>query len=215
MVLAAQALAKTADSFSWRVGQETGKGALTRAFSDDALAAGPVTIVNEGAAPASLVVTTNGHPLTPEPAAWRGYEVTRAFHHLDGSRVEGPVKQNERIVVVLNVIEREAKQAKLLLVDRLPAGLEIDNPRLVDSGSVAGLSWLGGQSSPTHAEYRDDRFVAAFDRDGSELATLTVAYIARAVTPGRYVLPPAEVEDMYRPERYGRAAFGVFEVAAP
>ncbi|HHX34086.1 MAG TPA: hypothetical protein GX719_02270, partial [Gammaproteobacteria bacterium] len=25
-------------------------------------------------------------------------------------------------------------------------------------------------------------------------------YLARAVTPGRYVVPPAQVESMYRPE---------------
>jgi len=27
------------------------------------------------------------------------------------------------------------------------------------------------------------------------------------------VHPPATVEDMYRPERYGRGAFGAFDVA--
>jgi len=31
----------------------------------------------------------------------------------------------------------------------------------------------------------------------------TVAYVVRAVSPGRYVLPQALVEDMYRPERFG------------
>jgi uncharacterized protein YfaS (alpha-2-macroglobulin family) len=42
----------------------------------------------------------------------------------------------------------------------------------------------------------------------------TVAYVARAVSPGRYVLPQAFVEDMYRPDRYGRTATGAVEVSA-
>lgn len=66
---------------------------------------------------------------------------------------------------------------------------------------------------PLHTEYRDDRFVAAFARDGHDRATFSVAYIARAVTPGHYVLPPATIEDMYRPERFGRTAFGAVDIA--
>ena len=44
------------------------------------------------------------------------------------------------------------------------------------------------------------------------LLPFTVAYVVRAVTPGRYVLPQAYVEDMYNPSRYGRTASGVVEV---
>src|SRR3712207_7809510 len=39
------------------------------------------------------------------------------------------VEQNTRLVVVLEVTEPEVKAAQLLLVDRLPAGLEGENPR--------------------------------------------------------------------------------------
>jgi alpha-2-macroglobulin len=34
------------------------------------------------------------------------------------------------------------------------------------------------------------------------------------VAPGRYVHPPALVEDMYVPERFGRTAYGTVEVNA-
>ena len=79
----------------------------------------------------------------------------------------------------------------MLLVDRLPAGFEIDNPKLVDSDTVAALDWLETEVEPVHTEYRDDRFVAAFDRDTDQAAFFTVAYMVRAVAPGRYVHPPA------------------------
>ena len=104
--------------------------------------------------------------------------------------------------------ELEAAYARLLLVDKLPAGLEIDNPRLVDSGSIESLPWLKSDVSADHAEYLDDRFVAAFTRPGQQKAVFYAAYIVRAVSPGKYVLPPASIEDMYRPERFGRTAFG-------
>jgi hypothetical protein len=65
-----------------------------------------------------------------------------------------------------------------------------------------------------HTEYRDDRFVAAFDREPGQSAFFSIAYVARAVAPGLYVYPPATAEDMYRPDRYGRTAFGALEVTA-
>ena len=63
-------------------------------------------------------------------------------------------------------------------------------------------------------EYRDDRFVAAFDRTVEQGAFFTAAYMVRAVAPGHYVHPPAHVEDMYRPEHFGRTAFGSIDVVA-
>jgi uncharacterized protein YfaS (alpha-2-macroglobulin family) len=43
---------------------------------------------------------------------------------------------------------------------------------------------------------------------------MTVAYVVRAVSPGTYVLPQAYVEDMYRPDRYGRTGTGTVTIAA-
>ncbi|NNC00800.1 hypothetical protein HI113_43855, partial [Corallococcus exiguus] len=85
---------------------------------------------------------------------------------------------------------------------------------LVDSDSVAALTWLKRDVEPAATEYRDDRFVVAFDRQADQPAFFTVAYMVRAVSPGRYVHPPAQVEDMYRPERYGRTAYGQVEVTS-
>ncbi len=175
-----------------------------------------ITIANNGQAPVSAVVTVSGHPLTPEPAAERGYRIERAYYTLDGKPVDlAAIKQNDRFVVALTVTEYEAAFGRLLLIDRLPAGLEIDNPELFEGGSTEALSFLKKTVEPVHTEYRDDRFVAAFARDGHDKATFSVAYIVRAVTPGHYVSPPATIEDMYRPERFGRTAFGAVDIAAP
>jgi uncharacterized protein YfaS (alpha-2-macroglobulin family) len=63
-----------------------------------------------------------------------------------------------------------------------------------------------------HTEFRDDRFTAAFERRKDDSPVYTVAYIVRAVSPGSYVLPQAVVEDMYRPDRFGRTDTGVVAV---
>jgi uncharacterized protein YfaS (alpha-2-macroglobulin family) len=41
-----------------------------------------------------------------------------------------------------------------------------------------------------------------------------VAYVVRVVSPGHYVLPQAIVEDMYRPDRFGRTATATIDITA-
>jgi uncharacterized protein YfaS (alpha-2-macroglobulin family) len=173
-------------------------------------------IANAGQNPAQLVVSVSGAPIEPDPAVAKGYAIERSFYKLDGTKLDAlqSMSQNERVVVSLKVTEAQARYARLLVVDRLPAGLEIDNPALVDGGSVEAFSWLSKDAEPAHTEYRDDRFVAAFDRAEGQSAFITMAYVVRAVAPGRYIYPPATAEDMYDPDRYGRTAFGELEVKA-
>jgi hypothetical protein len=214
MVLAAQAAAREAETVTLTVNGTPRRGAFLRTFREAALKE-PTVIANTGTAPVQMVVGVAGNPLGFEPAVSRGFTVERAYYKLDGTKVDlAQVRQNERFVTVLSVTETAPRaSARLLLVDRLPAGLEIDNPNLVDSGAVGALDWLTMEVEPTHAEYRDDRFVAAFDRESdAPKGTFTVAYMVRAVAPGRYVHPPAMIEDMYAPDRFGRTAFGSVEV---
>ena len=161
------------------------------------------------------MTTISGSPIGEDPAVAHGYAIERTFYKLDGTKIDlKSLAQNERVVVALKVTEAQARYAKLLIVDRLPAGLEIDNPALVDGGSIEAFSWLTSDETPAHTEYRDDRFVAAFDRTEGQSAFINIAYVARAVAPGHYVYPPATAEDMYDPERYGRTEFGEIEVRA-
>jgi uncharacterized protein YfaS (alpha-2-macroglobulin family) len=116
--------------------------------------------------------------------------------------------------VVLKITEPEPQFGRIIVADYLPAGFEIDNPRLVSSGDTGKLDWIEDAKEPTHAEFRDDRFSAAFERGPRDPVVFTVAYVVRAVSPGRYVLPQAYVEDMYRPDRFGRTGTGTIEITA-
>ena len=215
MALAAEALAEHGASGQFSVDGQLVKGALYRRFSGASLEGRSIAIANAGETPAQLAISVSGAPIEPDPAVANGYLIERTFYKLDGTKIDlHSIAQNERVVVSLKVTEAQARYARLLVVDRLPAGLEIDNPALVDGGSVEAFAWLTKDVEPTHTEYRDDRFVAAFDRADGQSAFITMAYVARAVAPGHYVYPPATAEDMYDPDRYGRTAFGELEVRA-
>jgi uncharacterized protein YfaS (alpha-2-macroglobulin family) len=124
------------------------------------------------------------------------------------------VTQNERFVVVLRVTENNDWASRVLVNDLLPAGFEIDNPRLVSSADLANFGWLQ-RTDAAHLEFRDDRFIAAFDREEGASRDITLAYVVRAVTPGVFVHPAAGVEDMYRPQYSARTSTGMMEVKAP
>jgi hypothetical protein len=144
MVLAAEALADKSKTIALSVDGVPQQGALFRTWRAAALANKTATIANSGQAPVSVVLTTSGNPLTPEPAAEQGYRIERAYYTLDGKPIEPTaIKQNDRFAVALTITENEAAFARLLLVDRLPAGLEIDNPDLFEGGSTEAPASAG------------------------------------------------------------------------
>ena len=169
MLLAAKALGDQARETRLTVGGKAHAGALVRTLTTADLAQG-FTVANDGEAPVDAVLTVIGASLTPEPAAAKGFKIERTAYTLDGKKLDlkslaggvSEIRQNDRLVVVLKI---EAKEAggRLLLVDRLPAGLEIENPRLVEGGDIKSLDWLKTSVKPEHTEFRDDRFVAAFN----------------------------------------------------
>ncbi|MCK1637301.1 alpha-2-macroglobulin family protein [Bradyrhizobium sp. 157] len=211
MVLAARALSK--ETLALDIDGSPVKAAVFRSYKADAVAGKPVKITNTGDAPVQAVVSVSGSPVTPEPAASNGFKIERNYFTLDGKPADvTKAKQNDRFAVVLKITEAKPEHGHIMVADYLPAGLEIDNPRLVSSGDSGTLDWIEDGEEPEHTEFRDDRFTAAIDRASDDQSVFTVAYIVRAVSPGKYVLPQAYVEDMYNPSRYGRTGTGSVEV---
>jgi len=219
LVLAARSLAKETAGIALSVagapGTEAVQGTLNRSYRQSTLRAGAVTVTNTGDSTVRAVLTVSGAPTVPEPAAERGFKIERLYYTLDGKPVDpARARQNDRFAVVLKITEPQPQFGRVIVVDHLPAGFEIDNPRLVSSGETGTLGWIENAVAPANAEFRDDRFAAAVNRKGGDGSVFTVAYVVRAVSPGRYVHPQAYVEDMYRPDRFGRTGTGTVEVAA-
>ena len=184
---------------------------LVRSLSGDDLQAG-VRLENGGAQDTLAVVTVFGVPSEPEPAGGNGYKIERMYFTAEGEPVSlDQVRQNDRFVAVLRITPLRDQEARLIVDDPLPAGLEIDNPNLISGGDIKALDWLDLNADTRFAEFRTDRFIGAVDWSGRQ--PFQLAYRVRAVSPGSFHHPAALVEDMYRPDFRARTATGRVTVA--
>ncbi len=214
MLLAARAIKEGNQGIKLTVNGTPHDGPFSTRVTGEELLANPIVIANAAPNALEAVVTTVAAPSQPLPASGNGFSIERTYYNLDGTEANvTEARQNDRYVVVLKVNQLNDWVARILVNDLLPAGFEIDNPGLVNSASLSAFTWLP-QTEAAHLEFRNDRFVAAFNRNYGD-ASYTLAYVVRAVTPGVYAHPAASVEDMYRPEFSARTASGMMEVKAP
>ena len=120
------------------------------------------------------------------------------------------IKAGARVRVKLTMVN-EDRRYHVALVDPLPAGLEPMNPALAVTGPIPldpkiqaarGAYWWWYGTWYEHQNLRDER-VEAF----ASLLWQGVheySYVARATTPGSFVVPPPKAEEMYMPETFGR-----------
>ncbi len=215
MLLAARSIENADQDLALAINGIAHSGRYASRMTGDALLTQPVTVSNRMREPLSVVVTTVASPIQPLPAGGDGFHITRTYYTMDGQEANvGSVRQNQRYVVVLNIKPTVEWQSRLLITDLLPAGFEIDNPGLVNSANLKNLSWIP-QVEAAHTEFRNDRFVAGIDREYRGAPEFILAYVVRAVTPGTYDHPAANVEDMYRPQFSSRTAAGRMEVLPP
>jgi uncharacterized protein YfaS (alpha-2-macroglobulin family) len=158
-------------------------------------------------APASLKLEPSEHGFTVE----RVYE---AIDKADDVRRDADgrwhIKAGARVRVRLSMVA-PSRRYHVALVDPIAAGLEAMNPELAVTGSIPqdpkesiANRWWWWRVWYEHQNMRDER-VEAFASllwDG----VYTYSYVARATTPGEFVVPPAKAEEMYHPETFGRSA---------
>ena len=126
------------------------------------------------------------------------------------------VKAGTRVRVRLTLVA-DNRRYHVALVDPLPAGLEIVNPDLAVSGGLPQdnsspgsrkIWWWGPWYE--HQNLRDERAEAFTTLLWEGVYQYT--YVARATTPGRFVVPPSKAEEMYSPEVFGRSASNIVVV---
>ena len=161
----------------------------------------------------------------------RGFVVARVYEAVDDPGdvtldADGVwhIKAGARVRVKLTMVA-ESQRTHVALIDPLPAGLESLNPTLAVTQTVPDEVYEGSDGSGSgsgdvladyaprswwwgtwyeHQQLRDDR-TEAFTTY-LPAGVYTYSYVARATTPGTFVVPPTRAEEMYAPETFGRAA---------
>jgi uncharacterized protein YfaS (alpha-2-macroglobulin family) len=154
-----------------------------------------------------------------------GFTILRKYEAVDDAEdvkqnTDGTwtIKSGARVRVRLTMVA-QARRYHVALVDNLPAGLEILNPELAvtevtpqDTQNTSVVEY-GSQNYGhgyynwryqwfEHQNFRDER-AEAFSSLLWE-GVYNYSYVARATTPGQFVVPPAKAEEMYHPETFGR-----------
>jgi hypothetical protein len=152
------------------------------------------------------------------PPADHGFAVERIYEAVDDPadvvrKKDGTwaIKAGAQVRVRLTMAA-QARRYHVALVDKLPAGLEPLNPALAVTGSIpedpnqqkANRYWWWFSTWYEHQNMRDERVEAFASLLWAGVHEYT--YVARATTPGSFVVPPAKAEEMYFPETFGRSA---------
>jgi hypothetical protein len=180
--------------------QERGEPALAMNFTDPA-AGTPYAVHITGTPDSSAYVSwlETGVPLSAPPDAQHGIAIHRRYLSLDGTELHSA--SSGELLKVEITIDAPANERNLVIEDLLPAGLEAENARLAtaaksddqenDSGDKSGVARFAGD----RIDVRDDRVVVMGAMPDAGKARCE--YLARAVTPGVYVVPPVRAEAMY------------------
>ncbi|MDB5234658.1 MAG: hypothetical protein JWR44_1651, partial [Hymenobacter sp.] len=136
-------------------------------------------------------------------------KVRRQFLTRDGVPLGAPTfRQNDLVVVKITLEAGDAAGTikNVAITDLLPAGLEIENPRI---GALRELSWAKDAATPDYLDVRDDRinlFATATSKPQA------FYYLCRAVSKGTFKLGPVNADAMYNAEYHSYNGAGVVRV---
>jgi uncharacterized protein YfaS (alpha-2-macroglobulin family) len=192
LILDDKSLAKGAAALSWK----TPATSASRAAEHHLLA----SITGPTDSRGYLSWTRTGVPRAIPPSEDHGVTIRRRYLNEQGKPLQANQVQTGDLIFVELTIESSHALQNLVVEDLLPAGLEIENPRLQTTATHARKK--AAQAPDLHSELyqarldvRDDRMIIFGHLPENGLARHT--YAARAVVPGVFALPPARVESMY------------------
>ena len=138
----------------------------------------------------------------------RELQVNRRYLTPDGSRVKNVFQQGELVIAEISVKALTSHLQNVVVVDMLPAGFEIENPRLA---SRYHAPWTESRGyTPDYIDIRDDRliFFGSFKYQQEQ----KFYYPLRVVTEGTFTVPPVSAEAMYDPTKSAVASIGTIQV---
>jgi hypothetical protein len=151
-----------------------------------------MTLNGQGEAYYSL--TTFGIPSKDIEPYDNGIRIRRKYLDANKKQVNlEDVKVGQLLVAEIKIYANKYMD-NVVILDMLPSGFEIENPRLASSES---LSWAYSSYSAEYMDLRDDRLIL-FSGVGTN--EYVFYYLVRAVTEGTFNVPAIMAEAMYNPE---------------
>lgn len=175
-------------------------------IEDDRLGKGKVTVNIKGKGECYYFMKSSGIKAAADLAEYdNGLAIRRVYKDRHGDPLNtSRIRQGDLIIAELIITTKQDNLDNIAIVDMLPGGLEIDNPRLANNSNFA---WLSERSAkPDYMDIRDDRMVLFFSFD--KAGVYRFYYALRAVTCGEFILPPVKAECMYQPELSSIASSG-------
>jgi len=139
-------------------------------------------------------------------------EVRKTFYDRDGNTINlNKVKQNDLLIVKLALRSKDGRVPNVVLTDVLPAGFEIENPRLSETATI---TWQKNKGSYDHIDFRDDRvnIYTTASPSTKHRKYYNYYYMVRAVSKGDYVMGPASADAMYNGEYYSYNGGGMVKI---
>lgn len=164
-----------------------------------------------------LVIRSEGvRPGNGYKLGGNGLSIERTYRDLAGNEIDpsaGQLKLGDLVFVELEVGNTSGDAIQnIAVVDRLPAGFEIENPRL---GRSTRADWMKDEEAwqTDFMNLRDDR-LEAFGALAAR-TTKKIIYTVRVVTSGKFTIPPVEAGAMYDPTLWARAKGGTAVIGGP
>nr|WP_231755432.1 alpha-2-macroglobulin [Bordetella sp. N] len=168
---------------------------------------GGLQLINSGSQPVFAELDIQGSSITPPTPRTDVIRVQRRWYRPNGTAWDGGSLQTGDILVAWIRADASRRIPDGLVIDRVPAGLEVENLNLtanpdMNDWTIGNRRVADALSNPNikHTEFRDDRYVAAVSLGSG---AVDIFYMLRVVTPGKYAVPSTVAEDMYRPELRG------------
>ena len=138
-----------------------------------------------------------------------GLRVRRQYLTRDGQPITGAIRQNDLVVVKVTLVSQNGLNVgNVVITDLLPAGLEVENPRLTEQRDMPWLK-AAPPARPDHFDLRDDR-INFYTNAGS--TQQIYYYLARAISKGRFVVGPVSADAMYNNEYRSYNGAGVLVI---
>ncbi|MDR1482084.1 MAG: hypothetical protein LBI74_05600 [Synergistaceae bacterium] len=149
-----------------------------------------LSVVNSGDGRGYVSWTRDGVPTeTPEPEDL-GISAVVEYYDSNGMRIENnsEIEMGQRLTGVVKIYPLARNVENIVVVLPLAGGLEIENPRFKDADSGDNNTYN------SRSELRDDRLIIFADYFNGPF---TWKFVMRAVTRGKFTLPPIAAEGMY------------------